>query len=162
MDNRAVGVMDSGVGGLTVARVLAEKYPKEGIVFLGDTARNPYGERPVEEIVRFSEAIKDFLLKKDVKMILVACNTISFNVPPSFLEGDVPVIKMSMNVALPEDAEKSLSLQRRLRFRLIRTKSILQRRIRKWKPSRSLARDWRLPLRGMRIKIPSGLFCNPY
>ena len=106
MDNRAVGVMDSGVGGLTVARVLAEKYPKEGIVFLGDTARNPYGERPVEEIVRFSEAIKDFLLKKDVKMILVACNTISFNVPPSFLEGDVPVIKMSMNVALPEDAKK--------------------------------------------------------
>lgn len=105
MDNRAVGVMDSGVGGLTVARVLAEKYPKEGIVFLGDTARNPYGERPVEEIVRFSEAIKDFLLKKDVKMILVACNTISFNVPPSFLEGDVPVIKMSMNVALPEDAK---------------------------------------------------------
>ena len=101
MDNRAVGVMDSGVGGLTVARVLAEKYPKEGIVFLGDTARNPYGERPAEEIVRFSEAIKDFLLKKDVKMILVACNTISFNVPPSFLEGDVPVIKMSMNVALP-------------------------------------------------------------
>ena len=106
MDNRAVGVMDSGVGGLTVARVLAEKYPKEGIIFLGDTARNPYGERPVEEIVRFSEAIKDFLLKKDVKMILVACNTISFNVPPSFLEGDVPVIKMSMNVALPEDAKK--------------------------------------------------------
>lgn len=106
MDNRAVGVMDSGVGGLTVARVLAKKYPKEGIVFLGDTARNPYGERPVEEIVRFSEAIKDFLLKKDVKMILVACNTISFNVPPSFLEGDVPVIKMSMNVALPEDAKK--------------------------------------------------------
>lgn len=46
MDNRAVGVMDSGVGGLTVARVLAEKYPKEGIVFLGDTARNPYGNVP--------------------------------------------------------------------------------------------------------------------
>lgn len=60
MDNRAVGVMDSGVGGLTVARVLAEKYPKEGIVFLGDTARNPYGERPVEEIVRFSVSNQGF------------------------------------------------------------------------------------------------------
>lgn len=162
MDNRAVGVMDSGVGGLTVARVLAEKYPKEGIVFLGDTARNPYGERPVEEIVRFSEAIKDFLLKKDVKMILVACNTISFNVPPSFLEGDVPVIKMSMNVALPEDAEKIAVFATPATISAHSHKSILQRRIRKWKPSRSLARDWRLPLRGMRIKIPSGLFCNPY
>ena len=106
MDNRPIGIMDSGIGGLTVARVLHQKYPKEGIVFLGDTARNPYGERTQAEIAHFSEAIKAFLLEKKVKMILIACNTISFNVPPSFLEGDVPVVKMSMDVTLPKDAKK--------------------------------------------------------
>ncbi len=106
MDNRPIGIMDSGIGGLTVARVLHQKYPKEGIVFLGDTARNPYGERSREEIIHFSEAIKKFLLEKQVKMILVACNTISFNVPPSFLEGDVPVVKMSMDVDMPKDAKQ--------------------------------------------------------
>lgn len=45
MDNRPIGIMDSGIGGLTVARVPHEMYPEEGIVFLGDTKRNPYGER---------------------------------------------------------------------------------------------------------------------
>lgn len=106
MDNRPIGIMDSGIGGLTVARVLHQRYPKEGIVFLGDTARNPYGERSQAEIAHFSEAIKKFLLEKQVKMILIACNTISFNVPPSFFEGDVPVVKMSMDVTLPADAKK--------------------------------------------------------
>ena len=64
MDNRPIGIMDSGVGGLTVARVLHERYPKESMVFLGDSARNPYGERSRDEIARFSEEIKDFLLKR--------------------------------------------------------------------------------------------------
>ena len=45
MDNRPIGIMDSGVGGLTVARVLRQKYPEESIIFIGDTANNPYGER---------------------------------------------------------------------------------------------------------------------
>lgn len=90
MDNRPIGIMDSGIGGLTVARVLHETYPKEGIVFLGDTKRNPYGERSRDDIVRFSFAIKDFLKEHQVKMILIACNTISFNVPPAFLKGISP------------------------------------------------------------------------
>ena len=106
MDNRPIGVMDSGIGGLTVAKALKAAYPKEGIVFLGDTKRNPYGERTKEEIVDFSFAIKDFLLKKQVKMILIACNTISFNVPDSFFAGDVPVVKMSMDVKVPADAKR--------------------------------------------------------
>ena len=106
MDNRPIGIMDSGIGGLTVARVLHETYPEEGIVFLGDTKRNPYGERSRDDIVRFSFAIKDFLKEHQVKMILIACNTISFNVPPAFFEEDIPVIKMSMEVKLPEDAKR--------------------------------------------------------
>ncbi len=106
MDNRPIGVMDSGIGGLTVAKALYAAYPQEGIVFLGDTKRNPYGERTKEEIIDFSFAIKDFLLQHDVKMILIACNTISFNVPDSFFAGDVPVVKMSMDVKVPADAKR--------------------------------------------------------
>lgn len=107
MDNRPIGIMDSGVGGLTVARVLHEKYPKESIIFLGDSLRNPYGERTRDEIARFAGEIKDFLIKKNVKMIIIACNTISFNVYPSFLEGPVPVVKMSLHITLPEGTKKA-------------------------------------------------------
>lgn len=106
MDNRPIGVMDSGVGGLTVARVLHDLYPKESIVFIGDSKRNPYGERTREEIADFGEEMKAFLLKKDVKMIIVGCNTISFNVRDNFTEGPVPVVKMSLDISFPEGAEE--------------------------------------------------------
>lgn len=102
MDNRPIGIMDSGMGGLTVAKVLYERYPQEGICFLGDSLRNPYGEKTRGDIVRFSFAVRDFLTKQQVKLILIACNTISFNVPPAFFEGNIPVVKMSMDVKLPE------------------------------------------------------------
>lgn len=53
MDNRPIGIMDSGVGGLTVACVLKEKYPNEKFIFIGDTARNPYGNKSPEEVTFF-------------------------------------------------------------------------------------------------------------
>lgn len=97
MDNRPVGVMDSGIGGLTVARYLKKNYPEEGILFLGDTFHNPYGEKTPEEITEYATKVRDFLIKNNVKMVLVACNTISFNTPESFYETPIPVIRMSMN-----------------------------------------------------------------
>lgn len=90
-------MMDSGAGGLTVATVLRRMYPKESIVYFGDSARNPYGERSREEIIRFAGEIKDFLIQKGVKGIIIACNTITFNVPSSFYEGPVPVTGMSLD-----------------------------------------------------------------
>lgn len=103
MDNRPIGVMDSGAGGLTAVRVLKARYPKETVVYFGDSARNPYGERPREEIVRFAEEGKQFLLSQDVKAVIIACNTITFNVPPSFYEETVPVVGMSLDFsALPK------------------------------------------------------------
>ena len=103
MDNRPIGVMDSGAGGLTVARVLAARYPKESILYFGDSARNPYGERTKKEIIEFAGQIKHFLLEKDVKAVVLACNTITFNVPASFYEEKVPVIGMSLDFsALPQ------------------------------------------------------------
>ena len=105
MDNRPIGIMDSGIGGLTVARVLHEKYRKERIVFIGDTARNPYGERTAEEIEAFAGEMKEFLLAKNVKMILIACNTISFNVSKAYYDAAVPIVGMSSDVPIPGDTK---------------------------------------------------------
>jgi glutamate racemase len=77
MRERAIGVFDSGVGGLTVARSLTERLPHEEIVYLGDTARVPYGSKSAETVVRYSRMAADFLVEQGVKMIVVACNTAS-------------------------------------------------------------------------------------
>lgn len=103
MDNRPIGVMDSGAGGLTVAAVLRRLYPEESIVYYGDSARNPYGERSREEIVRFAGEVRDRLIGYGVKAIVIACNTITFNVPPEFYQSSVPVTGMSLDFSsLPE------------------------------------------------------------
>ncbi|HOG64764.1 MAG TPA: glutamate racemase [Spirochaetota bacterium] len=75
MDQRAIGVFDSGVGGLTVAQSIIELLPDERIVYFGDTARVPYGSKSKNTIIRFAEENTHFLLSKDVKCIVVACNT---------------------------------------------------------------------------------------
>lgn len=77
MDERPIGVFDSGLGGLTIVRGLVDLLPHEHIVYFGDTARFPYGEKSTEELRRFSTEITDVLLDHDVKMIVVACNSAS-------------------------------------------------------------------------------------
>ena len=72
-----VGVFDSGVGGLTVAREISRQLPEENIVYFGDTARVPYGSKSQNTIIRFSEQIIRFLKTKQVKAIVIACNTAS-------------------------------------------------------------------------------------
>ncbi|WP_379965740.1 glutamate racemase [Ectobacillus sp. sgz5001026] len=73
--NRAIGVLDSGVGGLTVAKELIRQLPKERIIYLGDTARCPYGPRPREEVRKFTWEMTNYLLAQDIKMLVIACNT---------------------------------------------------------------------------------------
>jgi glutamate racemase len=75
-DERAIGVFDSGVGGLTVARAIMDLLPNEPIRYVGDTARFPYGPRSLEEIRRFALEIAEHLVSTDVKMLVVACNSI--------------------------------------------------------------------------------------
>ena len=72
-----IGVFDSGVGGLTVAREIMRQLPDERIVYFGDTARVPYGSKTQETIIRFSRQIIRFLKTRDVKAIVIACNTAS-------------------------------------------------------------------------------------
>ena len=75
-DDRALGVFDSGVGGLTVVRAINDLLPGEAVRYVGDTARSPYGPRPVAEIRRFALEIADHLARTEVKMLVVACNSI--------------------------------------------------------------------------------------
>lgn len=77
MDVRSIGVFDSGLGGLTVAKEILRVLPNESIVYLGDTARVPYGTRDRDTIAKFALELTNFLLKKDVKFLVVACNTMS-------------------------------------------------------------------------------------
>lgn len=75
MDNRPIGLLDSGVGGLTVAKELFRQLPNEEIIYIGDSKRAPYGSRQSDEIKQFTWEMINFLLSKDVKMIVMACNT---------------------------------------------------------------------------------------
>jgi glutamate racemase len=75
--NQPIGVFDSGIGGLTVVRALMERLPFENIIYFGDTARVPYGIKSVETINRYAAQITEFLLKKDVKLLVAACNTMA-------------------------------------------------------------------------------------
>lgn len=74
-DNRSIGVFDSGIGGLTVVREMIQRMPNESVVYFGDTARVPYGPKSPATVSRYSEEAAAFLLSRDVKMIVIACNT---------------------------------------------------------------------------------------
>jgi glutamate racemase len=77
MDSRPLGIFDSGLGGLTVVRALHELLPGEKIIYLGDTARVPYGNKSPATVVRYAREISAFLLARRVKAVVVACNTAS-------------------------------------------------------------------------------------
>ena len=77
MDSRPIGVFDSGLGGLTVVKSIKALLPSESIIYFGDTARVPYGNKSRELIKEYSSEITEFLVKKDSKMVVVACNTVS-------------------------------------------------------------------------------------
>lgn len=91
--NNPIGVFDSGVGGLTVAREIMRQLPNERIVYFGDTARVPYGSKSKETVTRFSRQIVRFLETQDVKAIVVACNTASaYALEELEKEVDIPMI----------------------------------------------------------------------
>lgn len=77
MDNRPIGIFDSGIGGLTIAQELHRVLPNESFLYFGDTAHLPYGDKSPETIIAYSLAITDFLLTHNCKAILIACNSAS-------------------------------------------------------------------------------------
>ncbi|CAN2178407.1 MurI Glutamate racemase [Candidatus Nanopelagicaceae bacterium] len=77
MSNAPIGIFDSGVGGLTVARAILDQLPNESTLYIGDTARGPYGPRSLAEVRDFSLESLDFLVEQGVKALVIACNTAS-------------------------------------------------------------------------------------
>ena len=93
MSNRPIAVFDSGVGGLTVLTALKHRWPNENFVYLADTARLPYGSKSRETVTRFSLEIASFLVRQNVKCLLVACNTASsYAIETLSRHLDVPVV----------------------------------------------------------------------
>jgi len=77
VSNAPIGIFDSGVGGLTVARAILDQLPNESTIYIGDTARGPYGPRPLAEVREFALETLDFLVEQGVKALVIACNTAS-------------------------------------------------------------------------------------
>ena len=94
MDNRAIGVFDSGLGGLTAVRRLHALMPQENIIYFGDTGRVPYGTRGRDTIIKYARQDVAFLRQFDLKAIIIACNTVS-SVALDLLdrENDIPIMR---------------------------------------------------------------------
>src|SRR3954462_8220576 len=72
-----IGIFDSGVGGLTVARAIIDQLPNESLLYVGDTAHSPYGPKPIAEVRQFALDVMDDLVAQGVKALVIACNTAS-------------------------------------------------------------------------------------
>lgn len=121
---RSIGVFDSGVGGLTVAREIIRQLPNESIVYFGDTARVPYGIKSRETVIRFSVENILFLLKHDVKLICVACNTASSLALPSIKNNfRVPIIGV-----ITSGAREAVYASQNKRIGVIGTKGTIKSR----------------------------------
>lgn len=93
MNNLPIGIFDSGFGGLTVAKAIHDKLPQESIIYLGDTARCPYGPRPQREVRSFVREICSWLTSQQVKLIVIACNTATAaGLAMAQQDFDIPVI----------------------------------------------------------------------
>src|SRR5690606_25512716 len=95
-----IGIFDSGFGGLTVARAVMDQLPYEDVVYLGDTARAPYGEKPLAEVREYALECLDHLVEHDVKLLVIACNSASSAVLRDARERyPVPVVEVILPAA---------------------------------------------------------------
>jgi glutamate racemase len=95
MSDAPIGIFDSGVGGLTVARAVRDQLPNESILYIGDTAHSPYGPKPIADVRRYSLEVLDFMVEQGVKMLVIACNTASSAMLRDARERyDVPVVEV--------------------------------------------------------------------
>ena len=122
MPERAIGVFDSGVGGLTVLRELRHQIPAESLVYLGDTARVPYGTKSAPTVLRYAHEAAHFLLAQRVKLLVVACNTASAVALDELSERyQVPVVGV-----IEPGARKALQVTRNGRIGVIGTEGTIR------------------------------------
>ncbi|MCB1148536.1 MAG: glutamate racemase [Chlamydiia bacterium] len=117
-----IGMFDSGVGGLTVLHALKQELPNESVLYFGDTARVPYGNKSAETIRRYSLEIAEFLLRKEIKLLICACNTASAHALETLQEAlPIPVI----GVVLP-GARAALDVSKTKKIALLATRSTIE------------------------------------
>jgi glutamate racemase len=117
-----IGIFDSGVGGLTVARAVMERLPGESIVYFGDTARVPYGVKSADTVSRYAAEITKFLLAREVKLLIVACNTMAALALEAITElSPVPVLEV-----IGTGAKLAMSRTRNKRLGVIATPATVQ------------------------------------
>lgn len=104
-----IGIFDSGLGGLSVAKEIKTLMPQEDILYIGDNINAPYGPRPKEQIITFSSAIADFLMKKGAKIIVVACNTASAAALASLRQNFSGISFIGMEPAIKPASESTRS-----------------------------------------------------
>ncbi len=121
-NNLPIGIFDSGVGGLTVYKVLKDALPHEKFIYLGDTARVPYGVKSPETIIQYSIQNGNFLIKKGVKILIVACNTSSAHSIP-FLTDRLPVPVIGV---IKSGAKKACSTTKNKKIGVIGTPSTVE------------------------------------
>lgn len=122
MSSRPIGIFDSGVGGLTVLKEVEKLLPQENIIYLGDTARVPYGSKSKSTIIKFSTENILFLLRKRVKLVIIACNTAS-SLALDYLQNifSIPIIGV-----INSGVEKALAVTEKERISVIGTKSTIE------------------------------------
>ncbi len=125
VDNRPIGVFDSGLGGLTVVREIIKVLPNEEIIYIGDTARVPWGTRGKETIINFSYQLAHFLLNKKVKFIVIACHTAS-SAALKPLKGK---IKIPLLGVVNPGVKEALKKSKNLRIGVIGTQATIQSRV---------------------------------
>ncbi len=124
MDNAPIGIFDSGLGGLTVARAIIDQLPNEELLYIGDTAHTPYGDKPLARVRELSIAVMDELVSHGVKMLVIACNSATAAVLADARERyDVPVIE----VILPA-VRRAVSATRNNRIGVIGTSATITSR----------------------------------
>jgi len=125
VNDRPIGVFDSGVGGLTVARAIRDQLPNESMIYVGDTARTPYGPRPIAEVRGYALEILDGLVDQGVKMLVIACNTASAAMLRDAHERyRVPVVEV-----IGPTVRSAMSITRNRRVGLIGTEGTIQSRV---------------------------------
>jgi len=109
-----IGIFDSGIGGLTVARAVRQALPNENIIYYGDTARVPYGIKSVDTVREYALQITRFLIERKVKMILIACNTVSASVNGHIIEAAHPIPVLDVIQAGRDAALKQMGQNKRI------------------------------------------------
>jgi glutamate racemase len=122
--DRPIGIFDSGLGGLTVARAVIEVLPQESIVYFGDTARFPYGTKSLDEVKGFACDVIDFLVEQDVKLVVVACNSAS----SALLRLGRPALHVPLVTVVDPPAQTAARLTRNRKVGIIGTEATISSR----------------------------------